>query len=284
MWKKDGNRYFTIFDDNLLCLKETYITKGNGKKRKIFIANKSTKKFYRRLLPYLNQQYNDHRENANNVHGFMKNKSSITNVNEHRRLIEANLQTRSCSAVENTTVSVDIEDFFPSIKPSMIKGVDNKTLSILFVDDELPQGLPTSPIISNIAMMDIDRQINKNLLVLSKKRSFEFVYTRYADDISITVQPLNSEQYCKEYISRIEKDIFQVLEGILFCSGFTLNKKKTSINRFTDVTNITGVNIYGDQLSVSRKMKRNLRSAFHQKNLDSIVGMIGWVEMVNDQN
>ena len=78
------------------------------------------------------------------------------------------------------------------------------------VDNELPQGTPLSPIITNSIMIPIDYKINKllNELVegglLPKQR---YIYTRYADDIIISAKTKFNYELVISYIEdRIFKD------------------------------------------------------------------------------
>ncbi len=52
----------------------------------------------------------------------------------------------------------------------------------------LPQGASTSPIISTIICNKMDKELN------SLARKYPCVYTRYADDITISPQKLNSQK------------------------------------------------------------------------------------------
>lgn len=56
----------------------------------------------------------------------------------------------------------------------------NRIIETCFLNNGLPQGAPTSPILLNLIMLPFDYEISKKL----NKRGF--VYTRYADDIIIS--------------------------------------------------------------------------------------------------
>ncbi|MCB1206029.1 MAG: retron St85 family RNA-directed DNA polymerase [Verrucomicrobiae bacterium] len=92
----------------------------------------------------------------------------------------------------------DFKDFFPSIRPTdfyaalaaapgnlglEITTADKEFLKkVLFVKDHdgslgLPIGAPTSPIVSNVVMIELDREIQ----ALSERH--DTTYTRYADDL-----------------------------------------------------------------------------------------------------
>ena len=63
----------------------------------------------------------------------------------------------------------------------------------------LPQGAPTSPILSNIVMLNFDNEIEK--IVLEKR----IRYTRYADDMTFSGDFLEKEiiKYVKENLNKI---------------------------------------------------------------------------------
>jgi hypothetical protein len=99
-------------------------------------------------------------------------------------------------------LKLDIKDFFPSLTfdlvfkhlmqlfPLSMYTEDSITYSVFksmlepcFLDGALPQGSPTSPVLSNLVMVPYDLAISKAL------RDFEghnFTYTRYADDLLIS--------------------------------------------------------------------------------------------------
>ena len=85
---------------------------------------------------------------------------------------------------------MDLADFFPSIaKPRVIKtfrrfgypkNISFYLASICCVNNSLPQGASTSPILSNI----IAKRFDKRLFALAKK--YNLKYTRYADDLTFS--------------------------------------------------------------------------------------------------
>ena len=58
-----------------------------------------------------------------------------------------------------------------------------KALGLCFLNENLPQGTPISPFITNLMMIPIDHKISNSLRSFNKKL---FVYTRYADDLLIS--------------------------------------------------------------------------------------------------
>jgi len=76
----------------------------------------------------------------------------------------------------------------------------------------LPQGAPTSPMLSNLAAVKLDK------LLYDYAQSKGFVYTRYADDIALSTSVLPS---C-ESIGKIQKEVISLIRNC----GFQENRKK----------------------------------------------------------
>ena len=89
-----------------------------------------------------------------------------------------------------------------------------KALSLCFLNGGLPQGTPTSPMLTNMMMIPIDHAIAK----MCREYSPHLCYTRYADDMLI------SSQFSFHWTDVQNKitDIFNQ-----FSAPFTLNAEKT---------------------------------------------------------
>ena len=106
---------------------------------------------------------------------------------------------------QKLVLSVDIKDFFPSIKYQDVYqifadvGYSNTISTYLAklccLEDKLPQGAPTSPYISNLIMRDLDQQIGK-FCIINKIR-----YTRYADDLTFSDESDEKEVYAFVYLA-----------------------------------------------------------------------------------
>lgn len=104
---------------------------------------------------------------------YIPNRNVLDNVRYHRN--------------KSKVVSLDIKDFFPSIKRSYVEkiflnmgyssNVSNLLSKLCCCEDILPQGAPTSPYLSNIYLFDFDNKIGKYCVALNIR------YTRYADDM-----------------------------------------------------------------------------------------------------
>jgi hypothetical protein len=153
-----------------------------------------------------------------------------------------------------------------SNKYHFIKNITTSELDKFFlVDGFLPQGFSSSPILANIAFLSTDLLLKKFLLSYFGS-SDAFSYTRYADDITISFND-------KTLIPLVRS----LVDTIISTNGFKLNRSKT---HFHDSKNgnllITGVSVCPDSLSVSRKLKKKIRAAKHQNNIDSLNGLLEW--------
>jgi retron-type reverse transcriptase len=155
------------------------IPKGNNKIRVIDAPNKRLKFLQRGVARLLDQLYRV----RNPVHGFVSGKSVKTNALAH-------LQRRF-------VLNIDLKEFFPSITENRVTGVlealgvGNRVSSLIARlschHSRLPQGAPTSPVLSNMICFRLDRQL------LAFAKGARCIYTRYADDITFSShQPMTA--------------------------------------------------------------------------------------------
>lgn len=170
------------------------------------------------------------------AHGFVFKKSIITNSKLH--------------AGENHLLKMDLKDFFPSIKLNRIiyifkqLGYPNNIsfflASICCYDERLPQGAPTSPVLSNIVAIKLD----KRLISLSKK--YNLKYTRYADDLTFSGPSIPAKFI--EYVN----DIIQ-------SEGFETNTNKTRLYKNRSKRIVTGISVSESVIKIPRSYKRDLK-------------------------
>lgn len=157
-------------------------------------------------------------------------------------------------------LNVDIKDFFPSVHFRRIKKMlekepfnlreDKEPLAFLFAnlcteDGVLPQGAPTSPILTNIVCQRLDRRL-RELAIQYKAR-----YTRYADDITFSAD---------EYI--FTKRFMRRLEKILKDERFELNPEKTRVQGKAFRQEVTGLTV-NEKVNVRRNFYRSYRTLLH---------------------
>ena len=163
-------------------------------------------------------------------------------------------------------LTLDIESFFPSITCKMVfealldnnvTPIEAKYISaICTLNNHLPQGACTSPILSNIVFKSIDIRLSR----LAK--SLGLIYSRYADDLAFSGD-------------RVPRNIIKTIEKILQTKYFKLNKSKTKLKIEGSRKIITGVSISSGIAKAPKSYKRSLRAQIYEleKNKDNLFNM-----------
>ena len=107
----------------------------------------------------------------------------------------------------------------------------------------LPQGAPTSPILSNIVCQKLDQR----LAGLGKR--FGLLYSRYADDITFS-----SLHNVYQADSEFNKELYR----IILDQGFRINEKKTRLQKEGYKKEVTGLLVHG-QVNVQKRYIKELR-------------------------
>ncbi len=113
----------------------------------------------------------------------------------------------------------------------------------------LPQGAPTSPMLSNLVMRDIDQR----LTVLAKTSDMRF--TRYADDIVFSC----TDRRSGSAIRLVRNQILKVLNE----AGFRPNSRKTVIRGPGDRKIVLGMLVDGKCPRLAKDLKDQLRMHLH---------------------
>ena len=226
------------------------IPKKSGGARKILAPNEPWKKVQRRLLEYLELFY----EPRSSAHGFINERSVLTNAKAHVR--------------KRWVLNLDLKDFFREITFPRVFGLFSKSpfncsrevatvlAQIVIHDGELPQGAPTSPLISNMIAARLDSRLNK----LAKK--FRCRYTRYSDDITFST---NSQDFPTEIaevtadLSKTECRLSHRLVRLIEENGFHINEEKVRVRTPRQRQEVTGV-IVNRRINVPREFIREIRA------------------------
>lgn len=138
----------------------------------------------------------------------------------------------------------------------------------------LPQGAVTSPALSNIVCIRLDRRIAG----YAGKHNID--YTRYADDMT-----LSSTNHLRLVRAK------RMVERIVVEEGFQLNQKKTRFKGPGSQRRITGLVISDDSVGIGRKQKRVIRAKIHRLVTGSLSGddyrelqlhIQGWLAFLHD--
>lgn len=177
------------------------------------------------------------------------------------------LSNAKCHVNKELLLNVDLKDFFPSINFGRVQGLFlrpphnlNKVVSdtlakICCYNKALPQGAPTSPIVSNMICARMDSQLSK------LARDYDCTYTRYADDITFSCE---NESF-PESITRIHDGKLELgdkLIEIISNNGFNINPDKVKLRTNFERQVVTGVttNLFPN---VRREFIRKIRAMLH---------------------
>jgi len=224
--------------------------KTKGQFREICVPTKEEKIQFSSFLPELNRKASVLCDKET-VHGFMNGKNPVTNAKKH--------------IGKRYTLRFDLSDFFDTVKTLHLKGkLTVSEIEALMPDGRAYQGLPTSPIVANIAAIDMDKAIIKKL-----KTKEGIVYTRYADDLTFSFDDYSFVEFLKKEI--------QIIVGRC---GFRLNPKKTWLQdaKFGNRI-ITGVCVTNDGIKPTRAIKRKIRAAAHQNKINQLKGLVEWSKL-----
>lgn len=190
--------------------------------------------------------------------GFAEGRSIVDNARMHTN--------------QNYVFNIDLKDFFPSVDQ---KRVWNRLQlppfnfnakvaftiaglccmrSVRYHEDlpfeeafVLPQGAPTSPLLTNAVCDTLDRRLHG----LAKR--FGLHYSRYADDITFSSM---------HNVYQTGSEFREELERIITDQRFTINAKKTRLQHCSIRQEVTGITV-GQKLNVTRKYVKDVRAILH---------------------
>lgn len=225
------------------------IPKASGGFRLIQAPNVELKHKQRLLADWFRQDAKVLSHQA--AHAYVQKRSAYDALYEHK-------QNES-----KWFLKVDISDFFPSITTELLKTklrqlyplhipsdtTMDELLDVCTILGTLPQGAPTSPILSNLVMVEFDKVLTETLWDYNKQH---FVYTRYADDLLI------SSKYNFDY-----HGIIEVIEQILRDSAYSLriNVAKTRYGSSSGSNWNLGLMLNKDgNITVGSRRKKRIRA------------------------
>ncbi|PFB76730.1 RNA-dependent DNA polymerase [Bacillus anthracis] len=242
-------RLFELPDDDLekFVIDNTnhyYVSKRNGEPREVWKPNYKLKTIQKWILKNILNKI----EVSACAHGFVKSKSILTNAEVHQH------------QEPFWVFSTDIKDFFPSIKYKEIKKIFigigysdavSEAFSLLTtVNNELVQGFPTSPMLSNIFFREIDEEFQQ----LASR--YNIRYSRYADDI--TFSGVQKKGYLK-----LVKKIKEIVSCVLSKYDFIINNKKTRLLKDRHTKIVTGLVITPQGVRIPQKYIRRLNKEIY---------------------
>ncbi|MFZ6873300.1 reverse transcriptase family protein [Undibacterium sp. Di27W] len=196
------------------------------------------------------------------AHGFLPQHSILSNALPHVR--------------QAVVINLDLKDFFPGIEYPRVKGVfkslgygdqiatllgllcteqateevrvDTQKYFVAGKKRSLPQGAPSSPMITNILCHTLDKRLHAAATKLG------FVYTRYADDLTFS-----SKQRERPPVGKL---LWRV-KHIIADEGFTLHPDKQHIMRHSQKQEVTGI-VVNHSPTIDAKTLHRFRATLHQ--------------------
>ena len=156
------------------------------------------------------------------AHGFERGRSIVSNANLHKR--------------RRYVFNLDLKEFFPSINFGRVRGLfinDRRFLlhpdvatvlaQIACFDNELPQGSPCSPVISNLVGHILDSRLARFA------KTHKCTYSRYADDITFSTsrKVFPTQIGCPKSALAASWEVSSDLRARVQSAGYFINDSKT---------------------------------------------------------
>jgi hypothetical protein len=244
------------------------IKKRNGSERNLVAVQPGLKSVQANFRRYFEKSF----EVSKYAHAFVsKPLDSAFEVEEDEKCLKESLRPKGVitnalsHANKKLVISIDMKDFFPTITFPRVMGMlkkspynfSNKQAAVIAeltclpkeidVNRGLPQGAPTSPILSNLICKKLDYQLGK---MASK---YNLSYSRYADDLTFSTNDLKRihPQFVIDETTRHVKR-----------NGFTVNEQKTKVMYTNQRQMVTGI-VVNDGLNLHKKQVDALRATMH---------------------
>ena len=227
-----------------------YVPKKTGGLRQINAPNENIKILQQKLNTVLQSVYSP----KSSTQGFIPGRSVKSNALQHTK--------------RPWVLNLDLDNFFPTIHFGRVRGlfmakpydlpesVATVLAHLCCFEGRLPQGAPTSPMISNMICAKMDSQLQ------ALARDCNSWYTRYADDITFSTRrnrfPPNLAYFDKIGQVQIGNRLREVIEQ----NGFSIHSNKVRLHGRHQRQEVTGVTV-NDVPSLPRKYTNQVRGMLY---------------------
>jgi len=254
-YKKIAYFYYDVDYSKKSYYENFEIPKKNGGNRIIKAPVARLKNLQKKLSLLLDEMFVPH----SCAHGFIKEKSIVTNAKKHSR--------------KKYVFNIDLNNFFSTITFPRVHGLliskpyclNNDVASVIAhlctIDGCLPQGAPTSPVLSNMICRSLDRQLRR------LARLHRADYSRYADDITFSFyapEPFVNESIVifKAGSGNYFSSAGDILKKIIAKNKFSINESKTRLQDRFERQTVTGL-VVNKKLNVPRSLIRKTCAIIH---------------------
>jgi RNA-directed DNA polymerase len=226
------------------------IPKKSGGTRQISAPASPIKIIQRKLKQVLETVYNPKPA----THGFVTGRSIVSNARLHKK--------------RRYVLNLDLENYFPTIHFGRVRGMfmgnpyhlNDEVATILAQicchQGVLPQGAPTSPIISNMICARLDAKLQQ----LAKEH--QCTYSRYADDITFSTNRSKFPSALAHLSDIGQVEIGDELSSVIQENGFQVNPKKTRLQVKQQRQEVTGLTV-NKYPNVRRRYVKQVRAILH---------------------
>jgi RNA-directed DNA polymerase len=226
------------------------INKKSGGTRTILAPISPIKIIQEKLKQILDTLYNP----KPSTHGFLRGRSIVTNARLHKK--------------RRYILNIDLENFFPTIHFGRVRGLFMGTPYHLGIEvatilaqicchnSILPQGAPTSPVISNMICSRLDAQLQR----LAKENYC--TYSRYADDITFSTTRSRFPTGLANLSDIGQVELGSQLRGVIEDNGFKVNPRKTRLQTRLQRQEVTGLTV-NRYPNIRRRYIKQVRAILH---------------------
>ncbi|GKV95113.1 RNA-directed DNA polymerase [Pectobacterium aroidearum] len=260
---KNKSKYYRVFP----------ISKGRGKKKRIIEAPKVSLKIIQAWVAY-HLSTNSLLDISNSAYAFIPGKNGIYEAAK-----------KHCNS--KWVLSIDLKDFFHTITLDkvILALVDigyraeqaSKLAEILTLNQRLPQGAPSSPVISNLVFKSTDACINE--FIVGENIS----YTRYADDLIFSGVNVDFD------IDFFKDNIIDLLQS----KGWVIAEEKLHIAKVPNRLKVHGFLVHDIKPRLTKGYRNKIRAYNHllhaekidKNDMDRIKGHVSYsafIDLLNE--